>query len=135
MQCQRSDDVSDVVRPPDEDILEIWDKLSDDQRLWYRDFVRGTKYGDKKALERIFVNIPEDVQFRIMTELYYEWRSRERNTYTLPKSRFPKHNEFDYGWAQTPLLTPREQIRQDYNGDASKKKRVRNERKSRIRSK
>jgi hypothetical protein len=101
--------------------MEIWDKLSDEQKYWYRDFVRGTKYGDKKALERIFVNIPEDIQRRIMVELHYEWHSRQRNTYTIPKSRFPKHNEFDYGWIHTKPVSVRKEIEFDYNGETQQK--------------
>lgn len=110
-----------VIKKPDTDIDPVWDLLTDQQKQWYQDFVRGTVRGDKKALERIFINIPDEIRERIMRELHYEWKAHERQRFTIPKARFPKYSEFDYGWHQTRPTQAKKQVNLDYYGQGYRK--------------
>lgn len=104
------------IRLPDEDIEPVWDKMSKKDRAWYEEFKKATEYYNWESLAYLCEIAPSDQYDRLFEELNYESHRVERERYTLPKQRFPKYSEADYGWAAPKKISIRNQIQYDYFG-------------------
>lgn len=104
------------IRLPDEAVEPIWDKMTQGDREWYELFKKATEYHNWEALQELCDRAPTAEYNRLYQEISYEMDAFKRAQYTLPKSRFPRHNEFDYGWVPTKPVNMRNEISYDYNG-------------------
>lgn len=86
------------IRLPDADVEPIWEKMTKQDREWYELFKKATEYHNWEALQELCDKAPTAEYDRLYAEISYEMDAYKRAQYTLPKSRFPRHNEFDYGW-------------------------------------
>lgn len=94
------------MRAPDDDIKEIWSKLTEQEQAWYTDFHRATKRHDWKALRRLCDLAPNADYDRLYKELSYEQSIGSRMKMPSRDHRKARYSEFDYGWEQPASETP-----------------------------
>jgi hypothetical protein len=94
------------MRAPDDDIKPVWDKMTEEEKLWYTKFHRATRRHDWKALRELCDMAPGANYERLYKEISYELSIGSRLSMPPRNQRKARFSEFDYGWEQPSSSTP-----------------------------